>query len=161
MIALNATALAPVQAAGPPAAAARPADAETGTSFTDVLSALNPLQYLPVVGTIYRAVTGDRVAEPMRIMGSIVASGLMGGPLGLALSAGSALLQHLTGIDVDHVTHEVLEAVGLVDGEPAPATAMAAAPEAGGAAPDAGAVRTAMAAYGQTLYTYGAGAGHA
>lgn len=159
MIAPNATALAPVQAARPPAAAARPADAETGTSFTDVLSALNPLQYLPVVGTIYRAVTGDRVAEPMRIMGSIVASGLMGGPLGLALSAGSALVQHLTGIDLDHVTHDVLEAVGLVDGEPAPATAVA---EAGGAeAPDAGAVRTAMAAYGQTLYTYGAGAGHA
>lgn len=128
----------------------KPADEATHTSFLDVLSAMNPLQYLPVVGTIYRAVTGDRVSEPLRVMGSIVASGLMGGPLGLAVSAGSALVQHITGIDLDHVTHDVLAAVGIVDEDPP-------APDAPGPA----ATQTAIAAYGQTLYTYGPGAGHA
>jgi hypothetical protein len=34
-------------------------------SFGDVLSALNPLQYLPVVGSIYRAVTGDTIPETL------------------------------------------------------------------------------------------------
>jgi hypothetical protein len=126
-----------------------PGGDEDGISFSDVLSALNPLQYLPVVGTIYRAVTGDRISEPLRVMGSIVASGLMGGPLGLAVSAGSALVQHLAGIDLDHVAHDVLAAVGILDDEAPP----------GPVAPAA--VQTAISAYGQTLYTYGPGAGHA
>jgi len=53
-------------------------------SFADVLSAVNPLQYLPVVGTIYRALTGDEVHPALRIAVSGVASLVLGGPIGLA-----------------------------------------------------------------------------
>jgi hypothetical protein len=126
---------------------AEPDDDSDETSFSHVLSDLNPLQYLPVVGTIYRAVTGDRIPEPMRLMGSFVASGLLGGPVGFAISAGSALVQHLAGIDLDHVAHDALAALGIIDDEPAKAPTTPAP--------------AAIAAYQQTLYTYGPGAGHA
>ncbi len=47
--------------------------------FSDVLKGLNPLHHLPVVGTIYRAVTGETIPAPMRILGA----GIFGGPLGI------------------------------------------------------------------------------
>ena len=50
---------------------AQPA-ADHSISFHDILSALNPLQYLPVIGTIYRAVTGDQIPELLRRAGSLV-----------------------------------------------------------------------------------------
>ena len=34
-------------------------------SFHELLSELNPLQYLPVIGTIYRSMTGDLIPEPV------------------------------------------------------------------------------------------------
>jgi hypothetical protein len=45
-----------IQLTGPgPPLATRPAPADRrGLSFHDILSAMNPLQYLPVVGTLYR-----------------------------------------------------------------------------------------------------------
>ena len=54
------------------------------TSFWEVLHALNPLQHLPVIGTIYRAITGDTIPAPMRIFGSIIGGLLTGGPIGMA-----------------------------------------------------------------------------
>lgn len=54
------------------------------TSFREMLHALNPLQHLPVIGTIYRAITGDTIPAPMRVFGSIVAGLLTGGPIGMA-----------------------------------------------------------------------------
>ena len=137
---------APVTVSSPAEIKALPLKEEHEIGFSDVLSALNPLQYLPVVGQIYRAVTGDVPPEPLRIMGSIVVSGLLGGPLGMALNAASALVQHLTGINLDDVAHDALEAVGIVDARPPPPLAD---------------VQTALTAYGQSLYTYGPGGGHA
>jgi hypothetical protein len=52
-------------------------------TFGDFLSGLNPLQHLPVVGTIYRAATGDVAPAAMRVAGGF----LMGGPLGAVASA--------------------------------------------------------------------------
>ena len=57
----------------------------SAVSFRDVLSALNPLQYVPGVGTIYRAVTGETIPAPLRILGA----GIFGGPIGIL---GAALM---------------------------------------------------------------------
>lgn len=134
-------------AAIPPTPAAPrvpPEQPEPETSFADVLSALNPLQYVPVVGTIYRAITGDIPPPAVRAIGSIAAGGLMGGPIGAAISAASQILQQVSGIDLDSVAHDAMVSVGMADEPPA-------------AVPPT----TAFAAYSQTLYTYGPGAGHA
>jgi hypothetical protein len=64
-------------------------------SFSDVLSTLNPLQYIPVVGTIYRAITGDSAPEAAQVL----VGTLVGGPFGLIASAASAMVEQSTGKD--------------------------------------------------------------
>lgn len=66
----------------------------SGVSFGDVLRALNPLQYLPVIGTIYRAVTGDVAPMGLRAVVSAAAGLLTGGPIGLVTSIAGDLLEH-------------------------------------------------------------------
>ena len=99
------------------------APAAPDISFHDVLSALNPLQYVPVVGSIYRAATGDVPPEPVRIIGSFIVSGLTGGPVGLAINAGVTALEKMSGIDPDHIVHGALAGIGLAadDASTAPA----------------------------------------
>ena len=84
-------------AIAPSAAKAAPAD--DWPSFHAVLSALNPLQYVPVVGTIYRAITGDTIPEALRVAGSFVFSALTGGPIGMILNAAAVIAEKATGID--------------------------------------------------------------
>jgi hypothetical protein len=64
-------------------------------TFGDVLSALNPLQYVPVVGMIYREVTGDQGHPALRVAVAGVAT-VFFGPVGLAMAmigaAGSEVL---------------------------------------------------------------------
>jgi hypothetical protein len=55
--------------------------------FSQVLSALNPLQHVPVIGRIYRAETGDEIPEPLKILGA----GILGGPLGILGAAVTSL----------------------------------------------------------------------
>ena len=99
--------------------------------FHDLLSELNPLQYVPVVGTIYRAVTGDMIPESTRFVGSLVVSGLMGGPVGIAIDVGTTMLEHLLGIDQEEIGDEILAALGIgPDVKPAVATAAGGAPNA-------------------------------
>ncbi len=52
-------------------------------SFKDILDTINPLQQLPIVGSIYRAITGDTVSAASQIMGGA----LFGGPIGFAVAA--------------------------------------------------------------------------
>jgi hypothetical protein len=111
----------------PPSAAAPAASAPQPQSqhvrFIDVLSALNPLQYLPVVGTIYRAVTGDTIPEGLRLAGSFLVSGLISGPIGILTTAAITIAEKITGIDPDRIGRTLLADVGL--GKPAQASAPA------------------------------------
>jgi hypothetical protein len=52
-------------------------------SSEDVLSTLNPLQYLPVVGTIYRLVTGHQTPVPLQIGVAAAGALLFANPIGL------------------------------------------------------------------------------
>lgn len=97
-------------------------------SFREVLSALNPLQYLPVIGTIYRAVTGDEIPEAMRRIGSLVVSGLLGGPIGVAINLVVMVAEKITGIDLDETGQRLLTGNGQTGhsvNQPAPASAPA------------------------------------
>ncbi len=173
-------ALAPAAKPDPIAGAGEiPGPSGTDSSFGDLLSALNPLQYLPVVGTIYRAVTGDTVPEGLRVGGSLCVSFLMGGPVGLAIGAVSALVQKLTGIDPDAMAHDAMVSLGVLSDD-APRAQLASSPptvpEAARAAygmPAAptsvspqqpactsASCSTALAAYGQALRSYGPMLGH-
>lgn len=76
---------------------------EDGFGFDDFLDLINPLQHLPVVGSIYRAVTGDEAAPGARIFGGA----LFGGPIGLASavvdsaveeSSGKSMAQHVAAL---------------------------------------------------------------
>ena len=100
---------------------AQPAQAESHTTFREVLSALNPLQYIPGVGTIYRAVTGDQIAEPLRRIGTLVASFLMGGPVGAMINLGLFAAEKITGFDIDKTGQAALH--GNLPGDPAIASA--------------------------------------
>lgn len=116
----------------------RPAEPDHHISFHDVLSALNPIQYLPVLGTIYRAATGDQIPEPMRRIGSFIVSGLLGGPVGAAVNVATMAAEKITGIDLDKTGQNVLSG-HLAAAKPAAAPTFApaqAAPPDPKAAPD-------------------------
>lgn len=55
-----------------------------GPSFADLIDIINPLQHIPVVGTLYRKITGDEISPPARVIGAAVFGGPIGGALALA-----------------------------------------------------------------------------
>jgi len=67
-----------------------------GFGFRDLIDAVNPLQHLPVVGTLYRAVTGDNIGVGSRIVGSTI----FGGPIGFASAIFNSLVEADTGKDI-------------------------------------------------------------
>ena len=89
--------------AGPPAVAPAAAAHSHGFTFHQFLSAINPLQYLPVVGTIYRALTGDVIPEALREGGSMLVSGLLAGPIGIITSIATTLAEKITGVDPEKI----------------------------------------------------------
>jgi hypothetical protein len=98
--ALAAKSSAPAQTASAQAAA-------NPKSFWDnVLDVVNPLQHLPVVGTIYRSITGDKMGDIEKIAGDT----LYGGPIGLASSLADVVFEKITGKDFEDTV------LGLVSG---------------------------------------------
>jgi hypothetical protein len=65
-------------------------------SFGDLIDVVNPLQQLPIIGSIYRSLTGDTISTGARLAGGF----LMGGPLGFMVAAINAGLEAATGGDV-------------------------------------------------------------
>ena len=61
-----------------------------GFTFFDFLDIINPLQHIPVISTIYRAITGDQIDPGSRIAGA----SLFGGPLGGALASMDVVIKH-------------------------------------------------------------------
>lgn len=76
------------------------ADKDKGFTFEDFLDIINPLQHLPIVSTIYRAITGDEIGLAPRVIGG----GIFGGPLGMLLAGVTAAFEEVTGGDpADHL----------------------------------------------------------
>jgi hypothetical protein len=138
-----------------------PTPAEQRSAFHQFLSELNPLQYIPVLGTIYRAVTGDTIPDTARFAGSLVVSGLTGGPIGVAMNIGFTAAEKVTGIDPEAIGQDLLADIGIgahtaaAHPKAAVKARAVAAPAAAPAAPAAQAVKQGwssaqLAAYGVT-----------
>lgn len=108
-----------------PANPGKPLFGEDGFTFSDFLDIINPLQHIPIVNTVYRAMTGDKIDPGARIAGG----GLFGGPIGLVASLVSGMVEESTGKDPGE---HVLAALGvdLGPGKDAPPTMLAAVPHA-------------------------------
>ena len=65
--------------------------------FRDIVDLINPLHHIPLVGTLYRKITGDEIAPQLRVAGGA----LYAGPLGAAVTIGSFLLERVLGIGND------------------------------------------------------------
>lgn len=73
---------------------------QKGFQFHDLLDAINPLQHLPVISSVYRWITGDTIGNIPRIVGDA----LYGGIPGFASGLFGVLLKEETGKDVgEHV----------------------------------------------------------
>lgn len=89
--------------------------------FEDLVDAVNPLQQLPVVSSVYREVTGETISIPARLAGGF----LFGGLPGLIGSAAMVAFEEVTG-------DSVLGHIGsLIDGEESATAATAAGTPAG------------------------------
>jgi hypothetical protein len=64
--------------------------------FGDLLDMINPLHHIPLVGTIYRAMTGDEIRPVSRVIGG----GIFGGALGAAGGLINAVIEEETGRDI-------------------------------------------------------------
>jgi hypothetical protein len=89
--------------------------------FKDLLDIINPLQHLPVVGSIYRYLTGDEPSGGARIVGDAI----YGGPIGFGVGVVSAMLTDGDGRDLGE---RALASVFGPRGDSASATAVAQAP---------------------------------
>lgn len=104
--------------------------------FHDVLDALNPLQHIPIVSTLYRWATGD---EPGNVA-EIVGDGLYGGPIGLAAGLLSVAFKAETGEDPGQAV------VASLTGADQPKVTLGAATPQSGSAQAAAAAASAAAA---------------
>ena len=102
--------------------------------FGDLLDALNPLQHLPIVASVYRSVTEDTIGPLARVAGGL----LYGGPIGLAISLGDAILEQASGDDLgSHLMATLfssdeppLQTAAIAAPADAPADTLEAAPSA-------------------------------
>lgn len=69
---------------------------QKGFKFHDLLDAINPLQHLPVISTVYRWITGDTIGNIPRIVGDAIYGGIPGFVSGLF----NVLVKEETGKDV-------------------------------------------------------------
>ena len=92
-----------------------------GFTFRDLLDIINPLQHIPVVSTIYRAISDDTLDPGARLLGGA----LFGGVGGLAAAIVNAVVAEETG---DDIGGNIMTA--LTGDQSDPPTAPASAPAA-------------------------------
>src|SRR5215467_7054521 len=89
---IDATSATPVTPAQPQAdQTAESKSSDWDFSFHNLLSIINPLEHLPIIGTIYRAITHTHIGVPERIAGDALYGGLWGAVSGAADAAFEAI----------------------------------------------------------------------
>jgi hypothetical protein len=86
-------AAAPATTSADPTAAKKSSDWDF--SFHNLLDIINPLEHLPIIGTLYRAITGTHIGIPEKIAGDA----LYGGLWGAVSSVADAAFEAVTGKD--------------------------------------------------------------
>ncbi len=120
---------------GTPAAPASQAPASSAAPsgfsmlFHDVLEIVNPLQHIPIVSTIYRALTGDQIEPAERIAGDA----LYGGVIGFASSVANVVFQQVTGKDFGDTVLAYFEGNGKSTAVASSKTSPSAPPSSGSA----------------------------
>jgi hypothetical protein len=61
------------------------APAKAGFGFSDFVDVINPLQHIPGVSDVYRALTNDQISEDARHAGRTLYGAALGGPVGIGL----------------------------------------------------------------------------
>lgn len=69
---------------------------QDGLTFGDLVDIINPLQHIPVISTIYRALTDDQIEPGSRLAGGA----LFGGGIGFASALFNTVLENATGQDI-------------------------------------------------------------
>lgn len=106
-------------------------------SFGDLIDIVNPLQHIPIVSTIYRAVTGDVINPASRVVGGLI----FGGPIGAVFASIGAVIEQASGFKPEDMlaglfggratdSEPSLAATPRGERPPGPAQARAAAPPA-------------------------------
>lgn len=119
-----------------------PYNATADLSFGDFLDMINPLQHIPVIGTLYRAITGDSIKPASQVIGGIA----FGGPIGGAAAIISAVIGQANGRSVEDT---MLASLGMSGDHPnveIAAAAPAAQPPSKGEATGAATAGAAAAA---------------
>ena len=116
------------------AASAQPAAADNSATFDDLIDIVNPLQHIPIVSTLYRAITGDTIKTFPKIAGDT----LYGGVMGFASSMADTIFTKITGKSVGDTALAFAEdmfspsntptAVATADAPAAPAAASVTVP---------------------------------
>ncbi|MEC8776443.1 MAG: hypothetical protein VXX79_16545, partial [Pseudomonadota bacterium] len=73
--------------------------ADGGPGLADLIDVINPLQHIPVVSSIYRAITGDEISPAARLAGGA----LFGGPIGLAGAYVSGVVEDATDTSIGEI----------------------------------------------------------
>lgn len=96
MAPVNLSALHTSPSAAVPASGGTAPEPDSGFSFHDLLDIVNPLQHIPVVSTLYRAITGDHI----KIFPKIAGDTLFGGVVGFVSSVADTIFEKITGKSV-------------------------------------------------------------
>jgi hypothetical protein len=147
------------QQAAQPVAAAKADESVFG--FDDLIDIVNPLQHIPVISTLYKHLTGDKIGVPEKIAGDA----LYGGLVGFFCSVGDALFTAATGKSVGDTVYsavfgndeESATAVAANDNEPATVVAANDVPASDLSTPNQASMTRAAAAYrasGRLLEAY-------
>lgn len=99
-------------------------------TWQDALDMVNPLQQIPIVGDIYRHVTGEKISGIARVAGGFLWGGMTGGFIAAATAAyaeanndhspGEQMVAALLGSDTPEGPPEAPDATMLAEATPAP-----------------------------------------
>ncbi|MBB4268047.1 hypothetical protein [Roseospira visakhapatnamensis] len=108
--------------------------------FWDVVDIFNPLQHIPIIGSIYRELTGDEIGS----FATVAGGALFGGPIGAVFGVANAVVKEATGSDPG----QLAMAAFLSDDGTRPATMAPLPDNVANAAPSAPLGATLLAARG-------------